>query len=235
MNKEEFYEALSENLVIELDSKQKKQLDKFYKLLIEWNQKINLTAIKEEKDVYLKHFYDSLTVVKSTNLKRPISLCDVGSGAGFPGIVLKIVFPNLKVTLVDSLNKRVMYLQEIIKELGLENIEAVHSRMEDYSRLNKEKFNVITARAVADLNTLVEISINSLRVGGKLVFMKANCKEEIANLRRIASKLNIMVEDVNNFRLPIEESARTLISVIKLSETKPIYPRTSYKIKKNPL
>ncbi len=234
MNKEEFYLAVQE-FNIELTNEQKHKLDLFYKLLVEWNQKMNLTTIIKEEDVYLKHFYDSLTLIKATDLTRNISLCDVGSGAGFPGIVLKIVFPNLKITLIDSLNKRIIYLNEIIRELNLKDIEAIHARMEDYSKKNNEKFEIITARAVSNLNTLTEIAIRSLKIGGKLIFLKGKCEEEINELKRIQKILNIMLIDVIRFKLPIEKSDRSIISIVKEGETNSKYPRTNDKIKKNPL
>ena len=137
MNKEEFINELSK-LNIMLSSKQLDQLDKYYHLLVEWNQKINLTRIIEEKDVYLKHFYDSLTLSRVIDLNNDLKLCDIGTGAGFPGIVLKIVFPKLKITLVDSLLKRIKFLDIVIKELGLSDIETVHSRAEDYVKIHKK-------------------------------------------------------------------------------------------------
>ena len=150
MNKEEFERELLK-LEIDLTEKQKSQLEEFYNILIEENKKINLTRILEKEDVYLKHFYDSLTIVKVVDFSKINTLCDVGSGAGFPGIVLKIVFPNLKVVLIDSLQKRVNYLNRTIKSLGLENIKAIHTRSEDY----KETFDLVVARAVARLDKLI--------------------------------------------------------------------------------
>ena len=126
-------------------------LDTYYKMIIEYNSHTNLTRITEEKEVYLKHFYDSLTLYKAVKLDNQ-SLLDVGTGAGFPGMVLKIVFPNLKVTLVDSLNKRIIFLNNVIEQLGLKNIVAIHSRAEDYAKYNKESFDIVTSRAVAILN-----------------------------------------------------------------------------------
>ena len=167
MNKEQFVLEVR-SLGIEVTEKKLKKLDEFYNLLILWNEKINLTTITAIQDVYLKHFYDSLTLFRVCDLTKDINICDVGSGAGFPGIVLKIFFPNLKITLVDSLNKRVNYLNTIIKELGLVNIEAVHSRMEDFSKVNEEKYDIITARAVANLSVLSEISVKALKIQGFL-------------------------------------------------------------------
>lgn len=234
MNREQFIIEV-EKLGIGIDDSKLLKLEKFYNLLIEWNNKINLTTIVEKEDVYLKHFYDSLTLFKEVDLRSDLSLCDVGSGAGFPGIVLKIFFPNLKMTLVDSLNKRVIYLNEIIKELELENIFAVHFRMEDFSRIHQEEFDIITARAVSNLSILTEISVRALKIGGKLVFMKANCDEELENINSIYNKLGLSLTSVNRFVLPIEESNRTLVCIEKIKATDKKYPRTIDKIKRNPL
>jgi len=150
----EFIEQLKLiNIVI--DDKQIEQLNKYYELLIEYNKVMNLTGITEKKQVYLKHFYDSVTLIKIIDLKKIETLCDIGTGAGFPGLVLKIVFPNLKVTLLDSLNKRINFLNTVIKELNLENIETIHARAEEYAKENIEKFDVTTARAVAHTSILL--------------------------------------------------------------------------------
>lgn len=234
MNKEEFYVEL-EQLGIKVNDKQKKQLEKFYQLLLEWNEKINLTTILKEEDVYLKHFYDSATLFKVYDFTQDIYLCDVGSGAGFPGIVLKILFPNLKITLIDSLRKRIYYLQDIIEKLGLENIEAIHTRMEDYSKINREKFDVITARAVANINFLTEISVASLKIGGTLLFMKSSYLDELEKCNKLFERLNLKLENVEVFKLPIEESDRSLICIKKNKKTDLKYPRTLDKMKKNPL
>lgn len=234
MNKEEFLTE-TKKIGINITAEQINLLDKFYNLLIEWNEKINLTTITNYEEVYLKHFYDSLTLFKEVNLNEEITLCDVGSGAGFPGIVLKICFPNLKITLVDSLQKRVNYLNEIINELGLKGITAVHSRMEDFSKLNEEKFDLITARAVANMNVLLEISVRALKINGNLVLMKANCEEELKKCHSALEKLSCNILNINEFKLPKEESKRTLIKIIKNSKTNTKYPRTIDKIKKQPL
>lgn len=234
MNKEQFVLEVR-NLGIEVTEKKLKKLDEFYNLLILWNEKINLTTITAIQDVYLKHFYDSLTLFRVCDLTKDINICDVGSGAGFPGIVLKIFFPNLKITLVDSLNKRVNYLNTIIKELGLVNIEAVHSRMEDFSKVNEEKYDIITARAVANLSVLSEISVKALKIQGKLVFMKALCDDELEMVLSKLSILGLKFNKVDKFLLPIEESNRSLIVFEKIKTTPNKYPRNIDKIKKNPL
>jgi len=234
MNKEEFINEI-EKMGINITLEQLNLLDKFYELLISWNEKINLTTITNYEDVYLKHFYDSLTLYKAVNLNDSLSLCDVGSGAGFPGIVLKICFPNLNITLVDSLQKRVNYLNEIIKELGLTGIEAIHTRMEEFSRNSIEKFDVITARAVANMNVLLEISVNALKVNGHIILMKANCDDELQNSSNALKVLNCEILDINKFSLPKENSNRTIIDIIKKGKTNSKYPRNIDKIKKLPL
>ena len=210
MNKEEFIKDVKD-LGIELDNDKLDKLDKFYNLLIEWNEKINLTTITNEEDVYLKHFYDSLTLTKGVDLTKDLSLCDVGTGAGFPGIVLKICFPNLKITLIDSLQKRVIYLNEIIKELNLQDIEAFHYRMEEYSKLNEEKFDIITARAVSNTKVLCEISVKALKVNGQIILMKANIDEELSNIDNMLRELSLSIPEVIKFKLPKEDSNRSLI------------------------
>ena len=206
MNREEFIKELK-NINIELDENQLKQLDQFYHLMIEWNEKINLTRITEEKDVYLKHFYDSLTLNKVVDLKETKTLCDIGTGAGFPGMVLKIVFPNLKVVLVDSLQKRVNYLNEVIKQLNLKDIEAIHSRGEDF----KGEFEVVTSRAVANIEKLVGYTMHLVSKNGVFVAMKGNIEEELTPevQSKLERKYNIL--KVEQFLLPIENSKRSLI------------------------
>lgn len=208
MNKEEFIKQVSE-LDIELTEEQMSKLDKFYNLLIEWNEKINLTRITEEQDVYLKHFYDSLTIAKVIDLSTKSTLCDVGTGAGFPGIVLKIAYPNLKITLVDSLLKRVNYLNTIIKELELEDIEAIHSRGEEY----KEKFDVVTARAVANIEKLLNFTMHLVNKNGVFIAMKGNIEEELSDkvIEKINKKYKLL--KINKFTLPVENSSRSLVVI----------------------
>ena len=208
MNKEEFIIAVKE-LGIELDETKLNKLNKFYELLIEWNEKINLTRIVEKEEVYLKHFYDSLTIAKVVDLSKKETLCDVGTGAGFPGVVLKIVYPNLKITLVDSLLKRVNYLNTIIEELELENIHATHSRGEDF----KEKFDVVTARAVANIEKLLNFTMHLVSRDGIFVAMKGNIEEELSEsvINKINKKYKII--EINKFLLPKENSNRSLVVI----------------------
>ena len=230
MNLDLFIEE-TKKLGIELTSQQLEKLNQFYELLILWNQKMNLTRIIEKEDVYLKHFYDSLTLSKVIDLNQDLTICDVGSGAGFPGIVLKICFPNLKITLLDSLQKRVNYLNEIIKELDLKNIEAIHTRAEDYAKQNREKFDIVTARAVANLKILSELCIPMVKVNGLFIAMKANIEEEIENSTEILNKLDSKIERIETFYLPIENSIRNIILIEKLKPTNTLYPRRIEKIK----
>jgi len=234
MDKKTFIDSLK-SLGIIVTDEQMKKLDWFYKLLIEWNEKINLTTIIDEEEVYLKHFYDSLTLIKVVDLTDDVSLCDVGSGAGFPGVVLKICFPNLKVTLIDSLNKRVIYLNDIINKLGLDNIEAIHTRIEEYSRSNTERFDIITARAVTSIPILSEICSKALKLEGQLILMKGNCEEELIGSKNCFLKLNLELNNFIEFKLPIEGSNRTLVVIKKKGITNKLYPRHMDKIKKNPL
>lgn len=206
MNKQEFIEAIKQ-LGIYLTEEQRNKLHKFYHLLIEWNEKINLTRITKEEEVYLKHFYDSLTLVKVVNLNEKETLCDVGSGAGFPGIVLKIAFPHLKITLLDSLNKRVIYLNEIIKELELEDIKAIHTRGEDY----KETFDVVTARAVANIEKLVNYTMHLVKKEGIFIAMKGNIENELTKERITKIEKEYRIEKIEKFMLPKEQSDRSLV------------------------
>lgn len=223
------------DLNIELDEDKLKKLERYYELLIEWNEKMNLTGITEKAQVYLKHFYDSLTLNRIVDLKKDLTLVDIGTGAGFPGLVLKIVFPNLKITLIDSLNKRIEFLKEVIKELGLKDIEAIHARSEEYAIKNRETFDIATARAVAPLNILLEYSIPMLKVDGVFVPMKANISQEIIESQNALKTLDAEIISKIEFELPIELSKRTLIKIRKNKSTKKLFPRKYSDIKKRPL
>lgn len=208
MNKEQFI-AETKKIGINLTEEQLNKLDQFYNLLIEWNEKINLTRITKKEDVYLKHFYDSLTLAKVIDLSKKETLCDVGTGAGFPGIVLKIVYPNLKITLVDALQKRVNYLNTIIKDLQLENIQAIHTRGEDLH----DKYDVVTARAVANIEKLLKYTMHLVNNTGVFVAMKGNIDNELTPEieNKISKKYQIL--KIEKFELPIENSQRSLIVI----------------------
>ena len=233
MTEREFKEKLRE-LSIEFDDNKLRQLDNYYNLLAEYNKVMNLTRIIDKKEVYLKHFYDSLTIVKTINLKLEENLCDIGTGAGFPGIVIKIFFPHLKVTLIDSLNKRIQFLNIVIEELDLKEIEAIHSRIEDYGRLNQEKFDVVTSRAVAQLNILLEYAIPILKLNKYFIAMKGK-EEKKENYTKSLLKLKSEVIEIQKFKLPNEESDRTIYKFQKKDKTNKIFPRKYSEIKKRPL
>jgi 16S rRNA (guanine527-N7)-methyltransferase len=228
MNNEEFIKYTKE-IGIFLSDDQLNKLEQYYNLLMEWNNKINLTTITKREDVYLKHFYDSLTLVKAIDLTKDYSLCDVGTGAGFPGIVLKICFPNLNITLIDSLNKRIVFLNEVVNKLGLKDIIVLHSRVEDFARKNREKYDIVTCRAVSKLNIISEFCLPIVKVNGWFIPMKANIDEEVKNLKFL-EKLYSKIEEIKTFKLPIENSIRNLIIIRKLKETNMIYPRSFDKI-----
>ena len=233
MTNEEFILEL-QKLNINLTEIQQKQLEMYYDLLIEWNNKINLTRITNKEEVYLKHYYDSLSLIKAIDLNNDMNICDVGTGAGFPGIVLKIVFPNLKITLLDALQKRTIFLNEVIQKLNLSNIAVIHTRGEEYFKIHKEEYDLITCRAVAKLNVISEICIPGVKISGYFIPMKANIDEEIKNVDFV-KKLDCKIEDIIKFTLPKENSIRNLVKIKKISKTNIIYPRKYEKIVKNPL
>lgn len=234
MSQNEFKEALKE-LGISITENQLNQLDIYYKLLVEWNEKMNLTGITEQHEVYLKHFYDSLTICKVIDLNTIETLCDIGTGAGFPGMVLKIVFPNLHITLVDSLKKRITFLQTVKNEIGLTKLDIIHARAEEYAMENREKYDVVTARAVAPLNILLEYSVPMVKKEGYFIPLKANVSEELENSKSAMEKLFIKLEKKKEFLLPIENSQRTILLLKKQNNTLKKFPRKYSEIKKRPL
>lgn len=233
MNQDKFIEEIKK-IGIEITEDKLLQLEKYYELLIKYNEFINLTSITNKKEVYLKHFYDSITISKIIDLNKEKSLCDLGSGAGFPGIVIKIFFPHLEITLIDSLNKRVKFLNTVIEELNLKGIKAIHIRIEEYAKCNKEKYDIVTARAVASLNILLELGINLVKVGKYFIAMKGNINNEL-QYKNIIKKLNCSIDNIIEFQLPIENSKRSLIKIKKEKSTPKIFPRKYSEVKKNPL
>lgn len=231
---EKFIKEL-EKINIKITEETLEKLDKYYNLLIETNKHINLTAITKKEDVYLKHFYDSLTTIKAINLDQEIDICDLGTGAGFPGIVLKIVFPNIKLTLVDSLAKRCKFLEEVIKELDLNNTKVICNRIEDYSKENIEKHDTLITRAVAKTSIILELGLQSLKVNGNFILLKGNIDEELKNLKIIEKELKVKLKKQEEFLLPVENSKRTILVFKKEVSTPVKYPRDFAKIKKNPL
>lgn len=235
MEKNIFNEYLSD-INIEITDKQYEQLIMYYNLLIEWNNKINLTSITEKESVFIKHFYDSLSINKIIDLKKIETLCDIGTGAGFPGVVIKIVFPNIHVTLVDSLTKRIKFLEDVKEKLNLENLDIINSRAEIYAKEKREKFDVVTSRAVAKLNVLLELSFALVKEKGYFIAMKSsNAEEEIKNSSNAIKKLDAKIDSTKNILLPEINEPRTLIKFIKLKKTSKNYPREFKQISKNPL
>lgn len=234
MNEQQFITSLKE-LQLNPTKQQLDQLNRYYELLVEYNKVMNLTGITEQEEVYLKHFYDSITLQKSIDLAQENTLCDVGTGAGFPGLVLKILYPNLNVTLVDSLNKRIRFLDIVIQELGLTGITTIHARAEEFALTHREEFDVVTARAVASLPTLLEYCVPLVKVGKYFIPMKANLKDELELSHHAMQVLNIALESEVEFLLPIEESHRSLLKFKKLGKTNLKYPRKFSEIKKKSL
>ena len=224
-----------EKLNIHLSEKQLEQLEEFYNLLIDYNEKVNLTRITEKDDVYLKHFYDSLTLIKAIDLTKGLTICDVGTGAGFPGIVLKICFPQLKVTLVETLQKRVRFLYLVKEKLNLKDLFICKERAEIFARNNRNKYDLVTSRAMARLNILTEMCIPLVKVNGYFIPMKGSIEGELEEASNSIKELNSSLENVISFTLPIENSVRNLVIIKKIGDNKTIYPRSFSEIKKKPL
>lgn len=233
MNKDVFIKELI-NLNITLTNEQLSKLEKYYEILVEENQKYNLTAITNKEEVYLKHFYDSLTISKIVKLNDQ-ELCDIGTGAGFPGIVLKIAYPNLKVTLVEATEKKCNFLKLVIEKLNLKDIHVINERAEIYSKEVREKYDIVTSRAVAPLKHLLEYSIPLVKVNGLYIAMKSDITNEIKEISTYEQKLKIKEVKRISFSLPIENSLRTLIMYHKSEKTNPKYPRKYNEIKKKSL
>lgn len=217
------------SLNIELTDKQQEQFYKYYELLGKWNEVMNLTGITDYEGVYLKHFYDSLTLYKAYDFKQEIKLCDIGSGAGFPAIPLKIAFPNLEITIVDSLNKRIEFLNTVIKELGLSNIIAIHARAEEFDK--REYFDCVTSRALADINIGLELCMPLVKPNGYYLPMVVNYDLGSKTIEILGGNLEEKIE----FNLPIENSTRRILKIKKVKSTPKKYPRCFAQIKKNPL
>lgn len=222
---------------IELTETQKEQFQTYYQLLVEWNEKMNLTSITEEHDVYLKHFYDSITPSFYYDFDGELSICDVGAGAGFPSIPLKIVFPELKVTIVDSLNKRIQFLNHLAAELGLQDVSFVHDRAESYGKgAYRESYDIVTARAVARLTVLSELCLPLVKKGGQFIALKSSKGEE--ELQEANFAINILggnVKETFSFELPEDAGERQMIVIDKRRQTSKKYPRKPGTPNKSPL
>lgn len=239
MDKEKFYMIMKEKgKRINVDFSVE-QLGKFYRymeLLIEWNEKMNLTAIIEPEEIILKHFIDSLTILKE--IKENDYIVDVGTGAGFPGIPLKIMLEENEFVLVDSLNKRLTFLKEVIKELNLNNIKVIHSRVEEFGQDKKyrETFDIATSRAVANLSVLSEYLIPLLKLNGRCICMKASeAKEEIEQAKKAINVLGGTIKNIEEFELPDTNIGRTVITINKTNKTPNQYPRKPGTPSKEPI
>ncbi|AFR99702.1 16S rRNA (guanine(527)-N(7))-methyltransferase RsmG [Lentilactobacillus buchneri] len=230
MNNDQFKKALLDK-GIEVTDQQMDQFDAYFKLLVAVNEHVNLTTITEKPEVYLKHFYDSITPAffVSQIKTAPLSICDVGAGAGFPSLPLKILFPQLKVTIVDSLNKRINFLTTLVKELNLTGVELFHARAEEFGGKkseHREQYDLVTARAVARLTVLSELCLPLAKVGGKMVALKAAKAEgELSDAQPAIQLLGGQVSGDFEFSLPVSDEERHIIVIDKVKETPKKYPR----------
>ena len=237
MKPEEFYAHLAD-LGYPLTDRQKEQYERYFELLVEWNEKINLTAITEKDEVYLKHFYDSIApILQGLIENQPIRLLDIGAGAGFPSLPMKILFPELDVTIIDSLNKRINFLHLLAEELGLSGVHFYHGRAEDFAqdKAFRAQFDIVTARAVARMQVLSELTIPYLKVGGRLLALKAsNAPEELEEAKNALNLLFSKVGDNLQYELP-NGDPRYITLVEKKKETPNKYPRKAGMPNKRPL
>lgn len=236
-NTDKFKSGLSD-LGIELTEKQIDQFLTYYEMLVEKNKVMNLTAITEFDEVIEKHFLDSLSLIKVKDLHNRTNVLDLGTGAGFPGIPLKIAFPELNITLMDSLNKRILFLQDVINELGLTDIEAVHGRAEEAARNKKyrEKYDLCVSRAVANISTLSEYCVPFVKVGGQFISYKSgNIDEELDSAKKGIKILGGTITDVHKFDLGENKQGRSFVIVDKNQPTPKTYPRKAGTPSKNPL
>lgn len=237
-NKEQRLIENMKMISVELTDKQVSQFIKFYEMLVEWNKVMNLTGITEYDEVVMKHFVDSLSIVKVNGFDNVTSIIDVGTGAGFPGIPLKIVFPEIKITLLDSLNKRIRFLNAVIDELELENIETIHGRAEDFSKKEdyREQYDLCVSRAVANLATLSEYCLPYVKEDGYfLPYKSGDIKEEAANSKKAVKILGGSIEDIISFEIPDTDMARTILKIHKTKATPKRFPRKAGLPSKEPI
>lgn len=238
MNKEELLKSSAASIGVELSDIQISQFIKYHEILVEWNSFMNLTAITEFNEVIDKHFIDSLAICEYVNFKNGDSLIDIGTGAGFPGIPLKIVFPELRITLLDSLNKRIKFLDTVIESLGLENVETIHGRAEDFAKQQsyREKYDFVISRAVANLATLSELCIPFAKEDKYFISYKAEkCNEELEDAKKAISILGGKVEKQIEYKLPDTDMNRNLLLIKKVKSTPKKYPRKAGTPAKEPI
>ena len=227
-----------EKIGITLNERQKQQFDKYYEMLVEWNKVMNLTGITEYDEVNLKHFTDSLTIARTQEMQKVQSVIDIGTGAGFPGIPLKIAFPHLKVVLLDSLNKRIKFLDAVIEELGLENISTIHGRAEDFAKpeQKREQYDLCVSRAVANLASLSEYCLPYVKIGGEFISYKSGeIEEELSDAKGAVFLLGGRLEECSTFILPGTDIHRSLVKIVKVNGCPKKYPRKSGLPTKSPL
>lgn len=234
MNNNEFYKEL-ENIGINLNDIQKEQFEKYYEYLIEYNSHTNVTSITNKEDVYLKHFYDSILLTQSTNFNNINSMLDIGCGAGFPGLVIKIIYPNIHLTLLDSNNKKTTFCSNLVNILGLENVEVINKRAEEYIKDKREYYDLVTARAVKDLSILNELAIPYVNVNGYFIAMKSNYEEELNNSINGINTLGGKYLETKNIDLPNNLGTRNFVIIKKINKTNIKYPRQYNQILKKPL
>ncbi|WP_028784474.1 16S rRNA (guanine(527)-N(7))-methyltransferase RsmG [Thalassobacillus devorans] len=237
MDKHTFLSKLKEQ-GIELNEKQQRQFEQYFEILVEWNEKMNLTAITDEEGVYLKHFYDSITAAFYHDFTKPLQICDVGAGAGFPSLPLKIVFPHLKVTIVDSLQKRITFLNHLAHELELSDVAFYHDRAENFGKKSKfrESYDIVMARAVARLSVLSELCLPLTQKGGLFIAMKGpNLSDELEDAQLAIRTVGGEVAKVHTFELPEENSERNIALIEKLRKTPKKYPRKAGVPNKTPI
>ncbi len=229
------FNKLVEKLNINLSNDMLTKYDDYYKKLVEVNSYMNLTAITEYDEVYIKHFYDSLTLNLAINDLKNISICDVGAGAGFPSVPLAIARPDINVTIIDSLNKRINFLNDLVKYINIDNVIAIHSRAEDFAQEKRESFDVVTARAVARLNVLAELCMPLVKVGGLFVAMKSDNPEEIEEAKHGVKVLGGEIVNIISLDLPCDMGKRSIVIIKKVKACDKKYPRQFKKIKEMPL
>lgn len=237
MNPEAFKQTLKDK-GFHVTKWQMDQFERYYQTLVEWNEKMNLTAITDRKAIYLKHFYDSLTAVFYVDFTQELSICDVGAGAGFPSIPLKILYPHLSITIVDSLKKRLTFLDHLVAELQLNHITLVHSRAELFGQdtHRRDSYDVVMARAVARLSVLSEFCMPLCKNDGSFIAMKGtNATEEIQESKRALKVLGGGSPLIHTFTLPVEESERSIVITVKQQQTPNKYPRKPGTPKKDPI